>query len=1027
VIHAFADCELDEERFQLRRAGRVVEIEPKVFDVLLHLLRAGDRVVSKRELLAALWPGEAVSESVLPRAIAAARRAIGDDRARRRLIETVHRRGYRFSAPVASPASSAPTTEPAPGPQRPFVGREDAMQRLRVALAEARGALTRVALLVGEPGIGKTRTLEELVHEASRAGVEVLIGRCYEGEGAPAYWPFVQVLRAACAELPPGALEGELGPAASDLAALLPELRQGRADPRRAATGESGQERFRLFDSVARFLARRARRASLVVALDDLHWADADSLVLFEFLATTLRDVPLLLLGTYRDVAVRRAHPLGSLLGALAREPRCERIALRGLPLEATSELIAGLAGAAPAPELCASLHDMTEGNPFFVHELVRLLAERGRLAAVDPRELALALPQSVRDAIGRRLDALSPACNELLRTGAAIGREFHTGLLEQVTGCSGAALLEPLGEAVAAGVLLESVQGIGRYLFGHALVRQTLYEELSVPQRAVLHRRIGEALESGAAGAPEARAAELAHHFFEAAPGGDVARAVSWCVRAAQRAYAGFAYDESARHYERALQAQELSLPVDEARRGEILLALGEAWWAAGERERFRECFAQVAEIGRRLGRADLLAQAAVGMRAHGEMGIVPDAQTLDVLEEALAATRAGYPALRARVLARMAASAPYARSMAQREALAREAFELAEASGERLAISDALAARYWATLGPDRVEERLEVGREANLLGERWGDPRLRILGLEACIGAHLVQGDMPAARAGIETYEALARELRQPLFLFLASVLRGSEAMNCGRFDEAERHFSEALTRGRRAVHYAQILHDGVLYWLHSMRGDFVRFADVEAMLSQPEVMELAGSGALARSGVAHGRIALGDTESARELLDAVAQKGFASIERDEHWLLTMGSLTDVVTQLGDRERAAELYELLAPYAHLFVCHDLLRAVAGSVEDCLGDLAATLGRYDEGIARFERALARERQAGLAPAVCNSLAGLARLHHLRGAPGDRRRAESLLGEAEAGARAIGCQRDFRALLDCPLPSKGS
>jgi len=1024
VIFAFADCELDDARFQLRRAGRLVEIEPKVFDVLLHLLRAGDRMVSKRELLDALWPGEAVSESVLPRAIAAARRAIGDQRARRRLIETVHRRGYRFAVPVAEEARAHPVSRSSRS--RPFVGREVAMERLRAALAEARGGRARVALLVGEPGIGKTRTLEELVGEALHGGARVLLGRCYEGEGAPPYWPWVQVLRAAFAELAPEALEREIGAGFADLAALVPDLRPGAPAPKRSSVAEDEQLRFRLFDSVARFLDRRARQAPMVVALDDLHWADADSLALFEFLAASLQSAPLLLLGTYRDVAVRRAHPLGSLLGALAREPRCERIVLRGLPPEAVAELIAELAGDAARSEISSSVHEMTEGNPFFVHELVRLLLDQHRLADCDARELALALPQSVRDAIGRRLDSLSPACNESLRAASVIGREFHLGLLERVTGGAGSALLEVLGEAIDAGVVLESEQGVGRYSFGHALVRQTLYEELSVPQRTTLHRRVGEALEAGAGGTLETRLGELAHHFFEAAPGGDVARAVEWCVRAAQRAYAGYAYDESARHYERALEAQELSPGVDEAQRGELLLSLGESWWAAGERERFRERFAQAAAIGRRLGRADLLARAAVGLRAHGEMGIAPDAQTLDVLEEALAATRDAYPALRARVLARMASSAPYARSMARRSELAREAYELALASGDRLAVSDALAARYWAALGPDRVDERIQVGREAEEHAEEWGDPRLRILGLEAQIGGHLVAGDVRAVRDEIDAYEALARELRQPLFLFLAKVLRGSEAMNCGRFDEAEQHFDEALARGRRAVHYAHLLHTGACYWLHSLRGDEV-FAGIETLLRDQRVVAELTSGVLIRSGLAQQCLVRGDVETARRQLDAAAEEGLSRIEHDENWLLTMGSLVDVVTQLGDEARAAELYPLLLPYANRFVAHDLLRAVAGNVESCLGDLAATLGRYAQGIAHFERGLAQERRAGLAPAVCNTLAGLARLYSRRAGRGDRDRASRLLAEAEAGARAIGSRRNLRALIERDLWGKRS
>ncbi len=319
---AFSDCEVDEELYQLRRAGRVVKIEPKVFDVLLFLIRSRERVVSKLELLDAIWPGEAVSESVLPRCIAAARRAIGDDRTRQKLIQTVHGRGYRFVAEIGSPASGvgAPDAAPEEPSETPlFVGREGAMRRLHRALDEALRSRGSLLLLVGEPGIGKTRTAEQLAAAARERAARVLVGRCYEGEGAPAYWPWVQLLRSCLAAGDEASLAADLGPGVADLAQLVPELRAGSEASAAAEPIEGEQARFRLFDSVTRFLERRAARQPLVLVLDDLHWADADSLLLLQFLASALRAAPILVVGTYRDIEVRRGHPLGSLLGALDR------------------------------------------------------------------------------------------------------------------------------------------------------------------------------------------------------------------------------------------------------------------------------------------------------------------------------------------------------------------------------------------------------------------------------------------------------------------------------------------------------------------------------------------------------------------------------------------------------------------------------------------------------------------------------------------------------------------------------------
>jgi DNA-binding winged helix-turn-helix (wHTH) protein/tetratricopeptide (TPR) repeat protein len=1020
MVFAFADCELDEKLYQLRRGGRSVAIEPKVFDVLRHLLVNRDRVVSKIELLDALWPGEAVSESVLPRCIAAARRAIGDDRTRQALIQTVHGRGYRFVGAVATPARAAapPAAAAAASPAlSPFVGREAAMRRLREALDQVLLARGRLVLLVGEPGIGKTRTADELAGEAHARGARVLAGRCYEGEGAPAYWPWVQVLRACTADLERATLAKDLGPGAADLAQLVPELREHFPDlpPEQALEGE--QARFRLFDSVSRFLERASLREPLAIALDDLHVADADSLRLLRFLAGSLRNRRVLLLATYRDVDVRRDHPLAALLGALAREPHCDRVPLRGLAVAEVSALVEAIAGEPAGAELVGAIHELTEGNPFFVHEIVRLMVEQGRLASGDRRELSLALPQSVRDVVGRRLDALSPECNELLRAGAVIGREFSTGLLERVTGRGGDALLEPIGEALAAQVLVESRAGWSRYAFGHALTRHTLYEELSVPERVQLHRRVALALEAAADGSDDVLA-ELAHHFFQAAPGGDVEKAIAYSERAAEHAHGLFAYDESARHYERALEALALALPADERRRCGLLLALAEELWAAGLRERARARFTQAAEIARRLGDVPQLARAAVGLRGYGEMGVGPEPETLVLLEEALVAVGDGHAVSRSRVLSRLAGSAPHSRRMADRERLSAEAYALATESGDRLAISDAIAARYWAMLGPDRPAERLALGDEAVAKGEEWGDVRLQILGREARIGAHVLRGDMTGARREIETYAQLADELRQPLFRFLSSLLRGSFALDTGRFDEAARHFDEALGRGRGTVVYAELLHSGTVYWLHHMRGDELSFAEIEPMLDTLFPDEEATLRALIRLGIASVRISQGDAAGARREYDAVAAAGFRSLERDEHWLLAMNLLVDQSLTFADAEGAALLHELLSPYRDLAASHDLIRTVMRTVASLLGTLGTVTGDLDAGEAHFEHAIGRERGQGLLPALHDSQAGLARLLVARGRRGDLSRARALVEEAEAGARAIGSRRSFREIL---------
>ncbi len=778
VILAFADCELDRALYQLRRRGRVIKLEPKVFDVLVHLLEHNGRVVSKTELLDALWPGEALSESVLPRAIAAARRAVGDTRAKARVIETIHGRGYRFVAElreaVAAPAAGVESLA-APPPESVFVGRARTLERLSRALDSALAGRGRLVLLAGEPGIGKTRTAEEIGRVARERGARFQLGRCFEAEGAPAFWPWLQLLRALVSASSEERLRGALGHDAATLAQLVPEL-QGRLPASAQPAGLEGEQaRFRLFDSLCGFLRRSAQQAPLVLVFDDLHWADEASLRALEFLAPELRSAALLVIGTFRDVEVRRDHPLSRLLGALAREPACERIGLRGLERDEVGALVAAVAGTAPSPAWTRTVHEMTEGNPFFVFELARLLGEESDPGARAQHASALELPQSVRDAIGRRLDGLSAECNDVLRTASVLGRAFDVALLGRVTALAPEELLDRLGEALAAHVLVEREDRAGHYAFAHALVRQTLYAELRAPQRVRLHRRAAEALEGILAASDEPPLSEIAHHYFEAATGGVAEQAVAAAVRAAERAHGLLAYEESARLYEQALEALAIAAPEDSLRRFELLAGAGSEHAAAGAREAARASFRAAAGIARGLGRADLLARAAIGYRGLGEMGVPPEPDTLALLEEAQGALGDRDPVLRSRLLSKLTGTAPYMLSMAKRDALSREALALARASGDLAALRDALGARHWACLGPDRVDERIALGEEMVSLGERHGDALMVFTGHEALFGVHLLTGDAAGANRALAECMRLADALRYRFVLFQGATSR------------------------------------------------------------------------------------------------------------------------------------------------------------------------------------------------------------------------------------------------------------
>jgi DNA-binding winged helix-turn-helix (wHTH) protein/tetratricopeptide (TPR) repeat protein len=1016
AIYSFGAFELDEALYQLRHAAAVVKLEPRVFDVLLYLVRHRDRVVSKDELLNEVWHGQAVSESVLPTNVAAARRALRGDTAGRVAIQTVHGRGYRF---VAAVEVRRPGTEAEPGEEkgaplpitRAFVGRESAMQTLRAALLEATAGRGRLVLLVGEPGIGKTRTAEELAREARAQGVRVLTGRCYEGEGAPAFWPWVQVLRECVRGRSAGELAVLLGAGAADVAELVPELREQLPEQAPTATGDPDRARFRLFESVVCFLERQSRDAPTVLILDDLHWADKPSLLLLRFLARELSGARLLVLGAYRDVEITRKHPLGRVLADLGRDPRCERVLLRGLERAGVEQLVRG-AGQEPSARWVDALYEMTEGNPFYLGELVELAASSGEGQALGEGTHRMALPQGVRDAIGRRLDGLSEACNRALSVASVLGREFRLRALEGAAEIAAEPLLELLDEAVSARLLAEAPGRVGEYCFTHLLIRETLYGELTTPERVRLHRRVAEVLEATYETERDAHVAELAHHLFQAAPGGDVERAVEVSLQAAKQAMRLLAYEEAAAHYERALLTLDLAPRVDETRRCEILLSLADAQGWALDFERSRRTAEQAFEVARGLDRSDLLGQAALSISGRFDFGPLTDAGSAH-LEEALQALGDEDPALRCRLLARLATAHPYRYMVERRDALARQSVDLARELGDPNALLNALSAlSYPGLLGPDTDQERLAVADETEALAHRTGRREMLLRAHEDRMRSYLAFGDLAAADREVEASRRLSSELRDATSYYFSSFYRVARLIGDGRFEEAEPAIRECLEEGRRIARYDDRYTATAvgIFFLHvfqvlRLKGEISRVGG-----EMPDIMPLAAfPGPIFECADAYLGYFAGRNERARAIYDQVAESGFENIAQDEWFLTELGLLTELASLFGDAQGASVLYDLLRPYAEYNLTNPLLRVYDGSVQRFLGLLAATRGRPDEAIGHFEAAAARNAAMGARPALAWTHFGHAGALLARGGPGDREEAEKLLDRCLEQANEMG------------------
>lgn len=1009
MIYRFGECELDDERFELRRRGTVAKLEPKVFDVLVYLVRRPERVVTKAELLDAIWPGVSVSESVLPKCVAAARRAVGDTRAKAGVIATIHGRGYRCLAPVTSESGAEASTVAARTGEPAYVGRSALRRELDHALDATVAGSGRMIVLLGEAGIGKTRTAEALLRVARDRGVTVAIGRAHEG-GAPAYWPWVHPLRALVTT-------PELGPSlvaddaiAPEVAALLPEL--GRC-PHERPRGEGRDARFRLFDGLTRILRRASMHRPLVLLLEDLHWADGASLELLALLAMEVGTMPVFVIGTCRDDEIDRNAPLSELMRILARAPACAWLSIGGLDRAETATLVDALAPTPQTPTLRDTIHDLTNGNPFFIHELARLLTTGGVTAITDLAAMAQSPPRRIRDALRRRLDALSDDCRAILGVAAVLGQEIDVAMLAAVADLPRDRVLGLLGEARVAALVDADPSRPSRYVFHHALVRHALYDDLEEPARVGWHRRAGAWLEARAVTDPDPQVDAIAHHYFAAIGGGESGRAVAACARAAARAEALHAYQQAAQLYERALTALASADHHDEPERVGLLLGLGEARTAAGERDAAHDVFARAAAAARTLGRADLLARAALGHRGPADMGSPSDPDSAALLDEALTGVGDAFPALRARLLSRMAGMPSRAATMSRRAELGREAYALTARADDALALRDALSARLWAALGPDHVDERLAVGDALWRFGERERSLPMTLLAHDATFGAHLLRGDMAAAERALAAYGATAASMKQPAFLFLATYWDGSLRLARGDLDGAERAFRDAIARGRGTVPYAHFMYAGQMYPLLYLRGvaDDPELAGIffGEMMAVPYAFEPA-----VRSALAFALWFRGDHAAARAEFEHVAAMVEAGIQRDEHWLITIGSLARLAVLFGDAERGATYYAWLAPYAALVVVHDLLRAVGDPVTAVLGHLSLLLRRFDEGVRHYEAALATTEAMRARLSQIDTQLGYARLLEARGGARERRRADALRREATATMEVLGVRRNW-------------
>jgi DNA-binding SARP family transcriptional activator/tetratricopeptide (TPR) repeat protein len=879
----------------------------------------------------------------------------------------------------------------------PFVGREAQLASLRERWRQL-GDGTCVAVVIGgEAGIGKTRLAAEFAGAVHREGALVLYGRCDEGLAVP-YQPFVQALRPHARAIGLDRLHAELGHLAPELRRLLPEL-AGLGDPLHA---DPESQRFALFEAVAALVAAITDRRRVLLVLDDLHWATRPTLLLLRHLIRSERPLGMFVLATYRETELDASRPLAHVLADLHRDGSVQRLSIGGLDEPAIAALLEAAVGQ-PLDErtsqLVHVLETQTGGNPLFLRELLAHVAESGeRLRAGGVTAAELDIPEGLRQVIDQRVMQMSAPAARTLRVAAVAGPTFPLVLMEHVLG-ERSGVLDALDEAVAAGLLTEA--GRGDYAFAHALVRQAIYAQLSSARRMRLHHQLGEAFE--ALGDTPAHVEALAYHFAEAAADGQAAKAAAYALVAGRSATARLGYVEAAAHYERGLDALALSGQPNDPRRCELLLALGEASWGAGELDKARQAYAQAAGLAEKLGDSTALARAALGFCGppRVEVAAAVTQPVARLLERALAALSDDDSTLRARLLGRLAA---YAEIGQRKPLLADQARQMARRVADKATLADVLANTLWATRGPDAVHQSLVLAGELGRVAEEVGDRQLRALAHRRLAGEFLELGDIDAAERELDALRRLAETPGERYIKWLLAGFRANQAHLSGKLDDCERLAHEAL--GNRfeghdevAVHAfrAQMVH------VRREQGRFDELVEPVARFAAqyPEFVSWRCLLALIYA-------ELQRTVQARHELEALAHADFRDLPRDGVWLPSLAVLCGVVAFLGDARRARLLHDLLSPYAdRCVVAFGLI--CGGSAARAIGLLETTLHRFDDAARHFELALEVNAQIRSPLWVAHTHYDYASMLLRRNGPGDRETTLELLRRSLASAERLG------------------
>ena len=648
-----------------------------------------------------------------------------------------------------------------PTDRTPFIGRAEERGQLRASLERLQRSEGSVLLVGGEPGVGKTRLVEEMLAEAEARDFRTLTGRCYEMDAPPPFLPFIELLEQAMKEVDAETFRLALGDVAGEIAKVLPQLAQLFDDLPAPLELPPEQERRYLFNSIQEFVHRAAAIRPLVVLLDDIHWADETSLQLLEHIAGGIAKVPVLLIGTYRDTDLDATRPVARTLETLIRRRVAARLHLRRLEPDSIRSMLESLAGSPPPSSVVEAIYSETEGNAFFVEEVFRHLSEEGSLfdGNGDWRDLEideLAVPESVRLVVGRRLERLQEGTRRVLKIAAVVGRVFTFEVVEGASDLTAEEVLDGIDEAEAA-KLLTQVGRDGSYSFAHELIRQTLLTTLSLPRRQRMHLQIGLAMENLSSADPS-HYARLAHHFFQSGSAADPSTVRRYLRLAGDSAMDSAAFEEALRFYDEAL---EMCDDMEQSDRAALLYGSGTALRSMGRRADSMARWRDALDIYEGQGETERIAQLATDLAFQmGWAGQWSD--TFEMVARGMLLMPPEPSSMRCRLLAIGGLSLSWAGAHDQAITMLDECMAIAEHLGsdfDRAQALGALGSHEFAWMqSADAVEHSREASSIFGDLGFLWW--QADALSFE--LFASIQRGDFDGARRGLDILEPLGHRL-------------------------------------------------------------------------------------------------------------------------------------------------------------------------------------------------------------------------------------------------------------------------